>query len=340
MAYRFRDIERPRFTLQSGTLYAVLFLLLLFLSLDQTRALNIELSPEKIEELRQQQEELQRDMLFRFVDSPEDQVEPEKNVALSDLNRVAKSMTNEELDPQNDDPFSRGNSYELLQRNEEQPTSDPETQAKPLDADQVPSEAAPSQPEEPQPVKNDEEEKDIPELDTEHNSEQIGKMPTWAGAPRPYRPPTQEELAQANEAAKQAMAKENIFRSKNKARQEKQYDNIQGRATPSIGFSVDTAGHDLGPYLKRFVQLVRGNWRIPNIARLEASGVSVIQFRLHQNGHITHAGVFTESGFEALDTSSLNAIVNTHPAPPLPEHIKEEWIPIKFSFFYNMRPRR
>ena len=340
MTYRFREIEKPRFSLQSGFLSAMLFLMLFFFLLDQSKILQVQLTPEEIQKIKESQDELERDLLFRFIESPEDDIIPKKDTAYSDLDRKAKSMTNEELEPENEDPFSRGESFELKQRNEPEPEDSPQP-AKPLSLDQIPTPAAPpTMPEEPEPVEEDKEKKDLPELDTERETEKFGKIPTWTGAPKPYRPPSKEELKQANEAAKQALAKESRFKQQNQARESEQYDNLEGRATPSIGFSIDTAGHDLGPYLKLFIQLVKGNWRIPNIARLEASGVTGIEFKLHKDGSITEAHVLSESGFEALDSSSLNAILNTHPAPPLPAHIEEEWIPIKFGFYYNVRPPR
>jgi len=337
LAYRFRDIERPSFTLQSGVKYAVFFLLLVFITLDQTGALEFRLSPEEILEMKEKQEEMKRDLLFRFVESPEDEIKPKEDAAYSDVTRMAKSMTNEELEPDNEDPFSKGRSYELKQMNEpsmENSASQPQQEASKESLPPLP----PVPLEEPREV--EEPEKDTPETDEEQNMDSIGKLPTWAGAPQPYRPPTKDEMKKANESAEEALTKESLFRQQNAKREMEQYDNTGGKAQSSIGFSVDTAGHDLGPYLKHFIQLVRGNWRIPNIARLEAAGVSRIEFKLHQNGDITEAFILSESGFEALDISSLNAIVNTHPAPPLPAHIEEDWIPIKFGFYYNMRPPR
>lgn len=342
MSYQFRDIEEPTFTLKSGSLYAILLLLLFIFLADQTQIFSMQISEEELQALQEAKKELERDLYFRFVESPEDEVEPDEDAAYSDLTRIAKSMTNEELEPENDDPFSKGDTFELKQRNEPEPV-DMSQPAQPLNREQVPPQLRPPvQPEEPQPIES--EEKAQEETDTERETvrevEETGSVPTWAGAPKPYRPPTKEELQLAQEAAKQAMAKETHFRNQNLAREMRQHDNIQGRAMPNIGFSVDTAGHDLGPYLKHFIQLVKGNWRIPNIARLEAAGVSVIEFQLHQDGSITKATILSESGFEALDISSLNAILNTHPAPPLPDHIDEPFIPIKFAFYYNIRPPR
>ncbi|PIE02874.1 MAG: hypothetical protein CSA81_05065 [Acidobacteria bacterium] len=342
MSYQFREIEPPSFTLKSGVTYALFLTLLLFLVLDQTNALEFRISTEELEQLKREQQELRRDMRFRFVESPEDEVKPKEDVPHSDATRIAKSMTNEEMEPENEDPFSKGDTFELKQRNDPspEPSSGPQTKMEEAVSQPLPLPAVPMEKPQEQPKEIEEPEKDDRDMKEKKHVAKIGQLPTWSGAPKPYQPPTKEDLEKAHNAAEKAMSKQTMYRNKHAEREMRQHDNLQGKAMPNIGFSVDTAGHDLGPYLKRFIELVRGNWRIPNIARLEASGVNTIEFKLHQNGSITEAHILTDSGFEALDISSLNAIVNTHPAPPLPAHIEEEWIPIKFGFYYNVRPPR
>ena len=103
------------------------------------------------------------------------------------------------------------------------------------------------------------------------------------------------------------------------------------------GLSIETSRDDLGAYFKILRQLVKGNWRVPSIARFEVSGVSAVSFRIHKNGKISHVVLSDSSSHEPLDTSSMNAIINTSP-PPLPDHVEEDWIPVRFGFYYNMRP--
>jgi len=71
-----------------------------------------------------------------------------------------------------------------------------------------------------------------------------------------------------------------------------------------------------------------------NEASFDTTGIS---FRIHQDGTITDVGVALSSRFEPLDVASLNAINNTNP-PPLPDHVDDEYVPIKFGFYYNLRP--
>ena len=116
------------------------------------------------------------------------------------------------------------------------------------------------------------------------------------------------------------------------------FDNPAGSSAPFLGVSVETKRSDLGPYLKILKQLIQGNWRIPNIARYEVSGVSGIFFKIRKDGTIEGVSIGHSSTFEPLDVAALNAVTNTNPAPPLPSHVEEEWIPIKFGFYYNVRP--
>ena len=107
---------------------------------------------------------------------------------------------------------------------------------------------------------------------------------------------------------------------------------------PQTGISVETSRDDIGAYLKILRQLVKGNWRIPPIGRYEVSGVAVVYFKLYKDGRITEAAVVSSSTYEELDSSALKAVTNSYQAPPLPPNVEEEWLPMKFGFYYNIRP--
>jgi len=162
-----------------------------------------------------------------------------------------------------------------------------------------------------------------------------GEIDLPPNAPKPYRRIDREQLLAARKRAVREMDlnKATAGRPDHGAR----YDNPTGSTSPDIGLTVETNRDDLGAYLKILQQLVKANWRIPNIAKYEVAGVTGISFRIHQDGTITDVGVALSSRFEPLDVASLNAINNTNP-PPLPDHVDDEYVPIKFGFYYNMRP--
>jgi len=342
----FREEPPPRFNLPGAGLIALLLLLLLGLSSEQARL--FELSAEELRQLELEKQELEREMMFRFVEAPADEAPEERETRfLSDADRLMKSQQQEELPPDNTDPISQGNTFELENARPTEPsmtqpsvptppaprpTPEPsgappqETEAEEALADEPTEVEEPSEVDKPEPA-----EADAPEQ---------GSVPfPEAGGPKPYRRMTEEEKALARERASAELRNLNLNESPPPSPSTKRYDNPAGATSPLAGFSIETTRSDLGEYLKILRQLVKSNWRIPNIARYEVSGVSVVSFRLHKDGRITDARLVTSSAYDPLDTSSLNAIINTYKAPPLPPHVQEDWIPMKFGFYYNMRPR-
>ncbi|CAM2064563.1 TonB family protein [Sulfidibacter corallicola] len=363
----FREEAKPRFTITKALLPALLILLLLFLGAQQTRP--FELTSAELETLRLQQEEETREMTFRFMDDAQDQVDENPDARFfSDANRILKSAQKEPTEQDSQDPVSEGNTYELK-------NADRLTEPKP---EQLQASASPAQPATPpsQPSQNtqsreqaraeeradreneadaqvakdsSERPTDAEELPDEPNEPEgddqelsVGNVPTTPGAPKPYRKLSKSELEDIREKAQEEWARMSTQPSAPSTPTfsgGSRYHNPGGQVAPNLGFSVDTAGHDLGPYLKTLVQLVKGNWRVPTIAQFEVSGVTVVSFRLHKDGRLTDATVILQSEHEPLDVSALNAINSTYKAPPMPDHIDEPWIPIKFAFYFNMRPR-
>lgn len=321
--FEFRQEERPRFTLASATLWALLLLLLLTWLGDQTGFVLLPMAkpadqpPAALEN---------QELSFRFLESPEEAVEPTPDAAASDVNRSRAAGDNRA--ERDRDPTSQGSSFEL---------SPPLEQADARALPSPPSEAQPpeAQPVEAQPSNTASSTMQVAEQSREENVEPSTLAELFSkDGPQPYRKPSAGELDASQQAASarlnaQAGAGGPRLRS---------YDNPEGGGADRLGFSIDTAGHDLGPYLKLLVQLVRSNWRIPAVALIDTSGIVVVRFHLHKDGRITDTTLVRKSDYEPLDASSFNAITAVHKAPPLPSHIGEEWIPIHFSFYYNVRP--
>ena len=345
--FTFREEEKPRFKLHTASVFALLMLLLLFWGLDDANV--FQLSAEEIRLLEQQKLNQEREMTFRFMEEPEDPDFKEEAKFLSDANRRQKSQE-QETEPENSDPTSIGNTLELqkAQQAEAQQESAAALTPPMPEIQQEPTEQTPDEPEEVEPIEEEvkeaeeaiEEHELEPVADAEKHAERVieearGNVPTDPGAPKPFRRLSKKEREAVRQRAQQEMKSANLRQALN---QDSSFHNPKGSSAPFTGLSVETNRSDLGEYLKILKQLIRGNWRIPNIARYEVSGFAVVYFKINKDGRFADAMISTPSGYEPLDASSLNAVLNTYQAPPLPTFVEEEWVPIKFGFFYNMRP--
>jgi len=117
------------------------------------------------------------------------------------------------------------------------------------------------------------------------------------------------------------------------------YDSRNGGLTIPGNFSIDTQGFDLGPYAKKVQQIVRANWKVPEVARnLYLKGRVVIEFDILKDGTIQNIGILKKTGVDPLDMSAEFAIKYSNPFPPLPDFVKQDKIHVKWSFYYNERP--
>jgi len=334
-AYLFRDEEKPKFNFGLASALALLLLsLLLWLGNESDL---FQLSAAEIARLDALRKEQERDLTFRFMDAPEDIVEKRDAKFLSDADHLQRSQPSPQAPNQDPDPFSQGDTYELKERQAEA-ASRPAVIQPP--SPQAPERLTEKEAKEAKEAVTEEADVPDPEKEAEEKTEDVaeaGDLPLLANAPKPYHKLTEQERSRASQ---QALADLRMAESDVRRNQESsQYHNPTGSSQPMTGLTVETNRSDLGDYLRILRQLIKGNWRIPSIARYEVAGVTGISFRIHKDGSISDVYVALGSNYEPLDTAALNAINNTHPAPPLPAHVEEEWIPIKFGFYYNMRPR-
>ncbi|MDJ0839797.1 MAG: TonB family protein [Acidobacteriota bacterium] len=384
--YRFREEAKPKFDLKYSTLMALALLLLLI-----TIGANADvfrLSAAELVQLQEEKKEQQREMMFRFMDAPEDEEAPEDPKFASDAQHIKRAPT-EDAPDEEPDPYSEGDTYELqnnpvvrpnpqpqpavppqpprqpqpalqpqqqMVENKTEPTPEQEQEQEQREEEATEDEAA-AEPEEmeetveetqdeapveePEKVEVEEpdpraEPTDIPKK-SELKPAEEGDVDLPVGAPRPYRPITQQQMQAARKSAMKNMQASQP--APNRYVDSSRYDNRRGSGAPNLGLTVETTRSDLGAYLRILKQKVQGNWRIPNIARFEVAGVTGVSFNIHKDGRISDIKVILASKHEPLDVSALNAIKNTNPAPPLPQHVDDDFIPIKFGFYYNMRPR-
>jgi hypothetical protein len=79
-----------------------------------------------------------------------------------------------------------------------------------------------------------------------------------------------------------------------------QFNNPQGGGAFGPALQFDTKGVEFGPWVRRFVAQVKGNWMIP-YAAMSMRGRVVITFNVHKNGFITDLAVIGPSPVEAFN---------------------------------------
>ena len=118
------------------------------------------------------------------------------------------------------------------------------------------------------------------------------------------------------------------------------FDNPQGgggQFGPEIQF--DTKGVEFGPWIRRFIQRVKGNWLIP-YAAMSNRGHVVITFNVHKNGAITDLTVVGPCPIDAFNNAAFGALVASNPLESLPPEYPTEKAFFTVTFFYNETPPR
>ncbi|MFH0926357.1 MAG: TonB family protein [bacterium] len=80
-------------------------------------------------------------------------------------------------------------------------------------------------------------------------------------------------------------------------------------------------------------------WSKPYMARLGASGISIIKFVINKDGSINDLYIYESAGHSSLDSAAMNAIRSAQPFSPLPDDYEYEKLGVTFSFWYNIRPK-
>jgi outer membrane biosynthesis protein TonB len=122
--------------------------------------------------------------------------------------------------------------------------------------------------------------------------------------------------------------------------EDERFDNPRGGGGtfgPAIQF--DTMGVEFGPWIRRFVAQVKGNWEplIP-LAAWSFKGHVVITFNVHTNGAITDLSVIKPASIEAFNTAAYGALASSNPTLPLPLEYPAPKAFFTVTFFYNETP--
>jgi outer membrane biosynthesis protein TonB len=118
-----------------------------------------------------------------------------------------------------------------------------------------------------------------------------------------------------------------------------QFSNPQGDAGtfgPAIQF--DTKGVEFGPWIRRFIAQVKGNWNIP-LAAMTMKGHVVLTFNVHKNGFITDLAIVKPCPVEAFNYAAYGALVASNPTHALPPEYPADKAFFTVTFFYNESPQ-
>jgi TonB family protein len=120
-----------------------------------------------------------------------------------------------------------------------------------------------------------------------------------------------------------------------------QFNNPQGgggQFGPTIQF--DTKGVEFGPWIRRFIAQVQGNWEplIPQAAMF-MNGRVVLTFNVHKSGAVTDLTVASPSTVKAFTNAAFGAMVSSNPTAPLPAEYPTEKAFFTVTFFYNEPPQ-
>ncbi len=281
---------------------ALIVLLIFFLTADHTmfRAMRVEFQPDF-----QSNSNKSKSIKFTFVDLPNDKETPNKTAKLfSDISRKASGGRGKKAEK----AFSKGNTASVVMRKA--------TKINQKRIKQQPSQAASASGK---------------MLAEKQNQGETGLI--RAGG--------RGEGRKKGEPGKSDQAKPLVDLSKMfSVTNPEIYDSRNGGLVIPGNFAIDTQGFDLGPYAKKVQQIVRANWKVPEVARnLYLKGRVVIEFDILKNGTIQNVGILKKTGIDPLDMSADFAIQYSNPFPPLPDFIKRDKIHVKWSFYYNERPK-
>ena len=242
---------------------------------------------------------------------------PPPNAEASDLNREARSPL-QAPKPTNNMPFNRGNTPERM----DQPAERPQV-ARGRGPEPEPSQMARNnQPNQPQPDSS------VPKMSESSSALQL---PTTRS--------NQPSGTANGRSSVSGGALGDAFRNLQRYVQNEQFDNQGGGGQFGPEIQFDTKGVEFGPWIRRFIALVKRNWFIP-YAAMSMKGHVVITFNIHKDGAITDLNVVGPSGVEAFNNAAFGALSASNPTQPLPPEYPADKAFFTVTFFYNEQPPR
>lgn len=101
--------------------------------------------------------------------------------------------------------------------------------------------------------------------------------------------------------------------------------------SPEGGISFDGGDFPYDAFIARMRQKIAAAWQVP--AGFEGvERMTMVYFRVHRDGNITHVAVEKTSGVFLFDQSCQRAVLQAAPFPPLPREYVNEYVGVHFSF--------
>jgi outer membrane biosynthesis protein TonB len=151
-------------------------------------------------------------------------------------------------------------------------------------------------------------------------------------------PPLPEETKDLGDVLKKAKFIEQQSPQRNQTMPEQVPDfRNEGSAMASLGgISINTTAWDFAPYLLDLKHRVKQHW-IPPLAFTALGaihGYTIVVFRIHPDGRMELLDVADQEGHKSLHRASVNAIKGAAPFRPLPKSFPEDYLEVRFGFYY------
>jgi TonB family protein len=296
---------------------------------------------ERQQQLALQQQPQQRPR-FVFVQPRVDMKasRPKDTASLADQDRVAQTMQRAPK-PTNNQPFSRGNSLEFVEKQSQKdlakgrgPAPEPSESPREMQAQQA--RAAQPTPPQNQPTPSAQAQPTNQGLNVrEGQSGLLARGDTGIVAnPQARNSPASASPATRPPGGSLGQALRNL----EKYVQNEAFNNPDGGNSPFGPYiQFDTKGVEFGPWIRRFVAQIKRNWLIPEAAMM-MKGHVVITFNVHKDGRITDVSIKQPSGIDAFDRAAANSLQWSNPTTPLPPEYPSPTAFFTVTFYYNEQP--
>lgn len=110
-----------------------------------------------------------------------------------------------------------------------------------------------------------------------------------------------------------------------------------GESTTGVaadGISFDGGAFPYDAFVARMRHKIAAAWQVPAGSQA-VERQSVIYFRVHRNGEVTHVAVEQPSGVFLFDQSCQRAVIEATPFPPLPRGYADEYLGVHFTFKFT-----
>ena len=183
-------------------------------------------------------------------------------------------------------------------------------------------------------MKTETQKQPVPQPDTVPAIAKPAKEPK----PEPAKPvaPKAPSVSQANQEPVQVSTRSADFGISTSSPQPASAGNPQEGKAKDVG--VDVAQDvDYGPFMADLQKRISRNWIPPR--GMESRKVLLL-FYVQRDGKVVKVEVEKSSGDQAADRSAIEAVQVSAPFMALPPQIKEDLLPVEFTFDYNvLNPR-